>query len=113
MNSKRIGLNALAATALISLAAFAQAQTIKLETYAGPKHAMNAVAWPEWTKQIEKDGAGLKIRMTYPPISPLDLYDRVKEGIGDVSWTNHATGRFILTELGSEPNKGVAERIGC
>ena len=32
--------------------------TIKLETYAGPRHAMNTQGWPQWIKQAEEASGG-------------------------------------------------------
>jgi len=88
-------------------AAPVQAQTaaIKLETYAGPRHAMNSHGWPEWIKQAEAGGL-LKFEMSYPPIDPRALYDRVRNGIADMAWITHGytTGRFVLPEVVELPN---------
>ncbi len=84
----------------------ATAATIKLETYAGPKHAMNTMAWPSWIKQLETASkGGIKVNMSYPPINPRDLYDRVREGIADMAWITHGytTGRFVLTDMAELP----------
>lgn len=91
------------------LAAPVSAQTIKLETYAGPKHAMNTDAWPEFIKQIKAvSGGKLRVRMTYPPINPRDLLDRVRNGIADMAWITHGytTGRFVLTDMAELPGGG-------
>ena len=101
-----------AAAALIASGA-ANAETIKLETYAGPKHSMNTTAWPTWIKWVEKESGGkLKVRMTYPPINPRDLLDRVRKGITDVAWITHGytTGRFVFTDMVELPGlNGNAE----
>lgn len=83
----------------------AQTVTIKLETYAGPRHAMNTHGWPEWIKQAEASGA-LKFEVSYPPIDPRVLYDRVRSGIADMAWITHGytTGRFVLPEIVELPN---------
>lgn len=76
--------------------------TIKLETYAGPRHAMNTEGWPQWIKQAEAAADGkLKFEMSYPPIDPRGLYDRVRNGIADMAWITHGytTGRFVLPEI--------------
>lgn len=81
--------------------------TIKLETYAGPRHAMNTHGWPEWIKLAEAAGGGkIKFDMTYPPIDPRALYDRVRNGIADMAWITHGytTGRFVLPEIVELPN---------
>ena len=75
---------------------------ITLETYAGPLHAMNAHGWPEWIKQAEAaTGGALKFELSYPPIDPRALYDRVRNGIADMAWITHGytTGRFVLPEI--------------
>lgn len=105
----------IAAVALLAAAGTAQAATIKLETYAGPKHAMNSVAWPSWIKQLEAASkGGIKVNMSYPPINPRDLYDRVREGIADMAWITHGytTGRFVLTDMAELPGAdGNAQQI--
>jgi TRAP-type C4-dicarboxylate transport system substrate-binding protein len=87
----------------------ASAETLKLETYAGPKHAMNTTAWPTWIKEVNAiSGGKLQVKMTYPPINPRDLYDRVRNGIADVAWITHGytTGRFVLTDMAELPGSG-------
>ena len=98
-----LGIAAVAAAA----PANAQTATIKLETYAGPRHAMNTHGWPEWIKQAEAAGGGaLKFEVSYPPIDPRVLYDRVRSGIADMAWITHGytTGRFVLPEIVELPN---------
>ena len=54
------------AAAAAALPAQAQTVTIKLETYAGPRHAMNTHGWPEWIKRhgqrITAPGRGIRYR---------------------------------------------------
>jgi TRAP-type C4-dicarboxylate transport system substrate-binding protein len=96
------------ACALAAPSALAQdVVTIKLETYAGPRHAMNTDGWPQWIKQAEAAAGGrLKFDMSYPPIDPRALYDRVRNGIADMAWITHGytTGRFVLPEIVELPN---------
>jgi TRAP-type C4-dicarboxylate transport system substrate-binding protein len=85
----------------------AQTVTIRLETYAGPRHAMNTHGWPEWIKAAEAAAPGMfKFDMSYPPIDPRALYDRVRNGIADMAWITHGytTGRFVLPEIVELPN---------
>ena len=99
--------SAAAALALSCAAAEAETVTIKLETYAGPRHAMNTHGWPEWIKAAEAAAPGMfKFEMSYPPIDPRVLYDRVRSGIGDMAWITHGytTGRFVLPEIVELPN---------
>jgi TRAP-type C4-dicarboxylate transport system substrate-binding protein len=98
-----LGIAAIAAAA----PARAETVTIRLETYAGPAHAMNSHGWPEWIKAVEAAAPGMfKFDMTYPPIDPRVLYDRVRSGIGDMAWITHGytTGRFVLPEIVELPN---------
>ena len=109
-----ISASAALAAALVAAGA-AQAQTIKLETYAGPKHSMNTTAWPTWVRWVEQESGGkLKVRTTYPPINPRDLLDRVRKGIADVAWITHGytTGRFVFTDMVELPGlNGNAEQM--
>ncbi len=95
-------------------AAQAETVTIKLETYAGPRHAMNTHGWPEWIKAAEAAAPGMfKFEMSYPPIDPRALYDRVRNGIADMAWITHGytTGRFVLPEIVELPNVDGDGRI--
>jgi TRAP-type C4-dicarboxylate transport system substrate-binding protein len=101
------GLVVSAALVLTCATAQAETVTIKLETYAGPRHAMNTHGWPEWIKAAEAAAPGMfKFEMSYPPIDPRVLYDRVRSGIGDMAWITHGytTGRFVLPEIVELPN---------
>lgn len=100
---------AAAAAVLVCAGAGVRAETvtIKLETYAGPRHAMNTHGWPEWIKAAEVAAPGMfKFDMSYPPIDPRALYDRVRNGIADMAWITHGytTGRFVLSEIVELPN---------
>ena len=101
---------------LVAFAGAAGAETtIRLETYAGPKHGMNAEGWPQWIAQAEEAGKGsIKITTTYPPINPRDLLDRVRTGIADMAWITHGytTGRFVFTDMVELPGlDGNAEQM--
>lgn len=106
--------SAAAALSLLATTFAAQAQTtLTLETYAGPKHAVNAAGLDIWAKQVEEaSGGDLKINITYPPVDPRDLMDRVRTGIADIAWMTHGytTGRFVYTDMIELPgNGGTAE----
>ena len=98
---------ALAASLLVGTA---WAETVlTLETYAGPKHAVNAAGLDIWAKQVEEaSGGDLKILITYPPVDPRDMMDRVRTGIADVAWMTHGytTGRFTFTDMIELPGNG-------
>ena len=93
----------------------AHSKSIKLETYAGPKHSMNTDAWPTWAKWVSEESKGkLSVKITYPPINPRDLLDRVRKGIADVAWITHGytTGRFVFTDMVELPGMaGNAEQM--
>jgi TRAP-type C4-dicarboxylate transport system substrate-binding protein len=83
--------------------------TLRVESYAGPNHTVNTNAWPEWIRRVEEASGGeIKIQITYPPVDPRLLLDRVTSGIGDITWSssNYTTGRFILAEIADLPNLG-------
>jgi TRAP-type C4-dicarboxylate transport system substrate-binding protein len=102
----------IAATAIAAVLAAGAAQAervLTLETYAGPNHAVNAAGLTVWAKQVEEaSGGDLKINITYPPVDPRDLMDRVRNGIGDIAWMTHGytTGRFVLTDMIELPGNG-------
>lgn len=99
-----------AAVSAALLAAPVTAETVlTLETYAGPKHAVNAAGLEIWAEQVEEaSGGDLRINITYPPVDPRDLMDRVRSGIADIAWMTHGytTGRFVLTDMIELPGNG-------
>ncbi|MDF1775000.1 MAG: TRAP transporter substrate-binding protein [Rhizobiaceae bacterium] len=96
------------AASLLASTAWAE-RVLTLETYAGPKHAVNAAGLDIWAKQVEEASGGeLKINITYPPVDPRDLMDRVRTGIADLAWMTHGytTGRFTFTDMIELPGNG-------
>jgi TRAP-type C4-dicarboxylate transport system substrate-binding protein len=70
---------------------------------------VNAAGLDIWAKQVEEASNGeLRIEITYPPVDPRDLMDRVRSGIGDIAWMTHGytTGRFVLTDMIELPGNG-------
>ncbi|MCL4188684.1 MAG: TRAP transporter substrate-binding protein [Rhodobacteraceae bacterium] len=111
------GLAALAVAAAVAAGPAKAQRVLTLETYAGPNHAVNAAGLTLWAQQVEQaSGGDLKINITYPPVDPRDLMDRVRNGIGDIAWMTHGytTGRFVFTDMielpGSGGNAEVASR---
>ena len=97
-----IGLAAFAVGFAAGPVAAQDAVTIKLETYAGPRHAMNSHGWPAWIKMVEEASGGkIKVDVSNPPIDPRALLDRVRNGIADMAWITHGytTGRFVMPEI--------------
>jgi TRAP-type C4-dicarboxylate transport system substrate-binding protein len=101
------------AAALVSIAVFgasssAQAETtIRLHTWASPKHLINSEILPAWKAAVEKATNGrVKVVISYPPkMPPPRVFDRVAAGITDVGWSLHAytPGRFKLAEIAELP----------
>lgn len=89
--------------------ALAAPTVIRVDTYAGPQHTVNANGLEVWAKQVEKASNGeLKVELSYPPVDPRDLMDRVRSGIADAAWITHGytTGRFVLTKMVELPGNG-------
>jgi len=103
---------AIAAT-LASLVAFGAPSvsraetTIRLHTWASPKHLINSVVLPDWKTAVEKATNGrVKVTISYPPkMPPPRVFDRVAAGIADVGWSLHdyTPGRFNLTQIAELP----------
>lgn len=94
---------------MASGAAWAEPTTIRVDTYAGAQHAVNADALEVWAKQVEEASNGeLQVELSYPPVDPRDLMDRVRSGISDAAWITHGytTGRFVLTNMVELPGNG-------
>jgi TRAP-type C4-dicarboxylate transport system substrate-binding protein len=86
----------------------AQAETtIRLHTWASPKHHINSTILPAWKAAVEKASNGrIKVVISYPPkMPPPRVFDRVAGGITDVGWSLHdyTPGRFKLAEISELP----------
>jgi TRAP-type C4-dicarboxylate transport system substrate-binding protein len=106
------------AGAALLLASAADAQTIlRFETYAGTQHPMNAEAIATWAEMVEEATEGrIQVQVSYPPVDPRDLLDRVRNRITDAAWMTHGytTGRFVLTDMVELPgNGGSAEEASA
>lgn len=106
---QRSMISALALLAVSGGVAFSETVTIRLDTYAGPQHTVNRNGLEVWAKQVEKASKGdLKVRLSYPPVDPRNMLDRVRSGIADAAWASHGytTGRFVLTKMVELPRNG-------
>jgi TRAP-type C4-dicarboxylate transport system substrate-binding protein len=87
--------------------AAAQQVTLRVHSWASPKHLINVDIIPEWCRQVEEaTGKRVKCEVTYPPnAAPQSMFDRAKDGIADVVWGLHSytPGRFLLSELAELP----------
>lgn len=86
----------------------AQAETtIRVHTWASPKHHINSVILPAWKAAVEKATNGrVTVTISYPPkMPPPRVFDRVAAGIADVGWSLHdyTPGRFKLAEIAELP----------
>ena len=109
MKTFTIGLTATAVAALLSAGTAEAQRVLTLETYAGPAHTVNANGLEVWAQQVEEaTGGEIRIDITYPPVDPRDLMDRVRTGIADIAWMTHGytTGRFVLTDMIELPGNG-------
>lgn len=109
MTFRNSGLVGAAVAAALCAAPVAAQTVLTLETYAGPQHAVNAAGLEIWADQVEEaSGGDLVINITYPPVDPRDLMDRVRNGIADIAWMTHGytTGRFVFTDMIELPGNG-------
>lgn len=111
---KRMHLLAALAGATLALGvaggAKAEETTLNVAAWAGPNHAINAVGFAEWGRLLEeKSGGTLKINLTFPPVHPKVMFDRVREGISDVAWgfNGYTPGRFASYRLAELPGLGA------
>ena len=111
---KQLGALVLASTAVLSLSTLAKAQEVlTISSWIPPQHAVNAVIFPEWIKQIEAATDGRvtgKIEFGLAP--PPGQIDLIEDGSADVSWIFHGynPGRFVTTKLIELPGyEGDAE----
>ncbi|MGE0313944.1 MAG: TRAP transporter substrate-binding protein [Lautropia sp.] len=96
-----VGAAALAATG----AALAQEVTLKFHTFMAPQSAVWKDMHEGWMDKVEKDSGGRIKFERYPAMqlggTPANLYDQVKDGLADVTWTlpGTTTGRFPRVEV--------------
>lgn len=81
--------------------------TLRIDSFASPRHIMNAAIFPTWGKQVEEATEGrVKVTLTYPPnVNPATFYDRLADGVTDVAWSFHGynPGRFVATQVAELP----------
>jgi TRAP-type C4-dicarboxylate transport system substrate-binding protein len=100
-----VGAAAAVALAVSAGAASAQEVVLKFSTFMAPQSAVWLDMHEGWMKKVEKDSNG-RIRFErYPAMqlggTPGQLYDQVKDGVADVTWTlpGTTTGRFPRVEV--------------
>ncbi|MGI9509961.1 MAG: TRAP transporter substrate-binding protein [Geminicoccaceae bacterium] len=110
----KLGALVLASAAALSFSTLAKAQeTLTISSWIPPQHAVNAIIFPEWIKQVEAATDGRvtgKIEFGLAP--PPGQIDLIEDGSADVSWIFHGynPGRFVTTKLIELPGyEGDAE----
>jgi TRAP-type transport system periplasmic protein len=94
---------ALGAPALSGLAQ--QAVTLKFHTFMSPQSQVWLGMHKPWMDKVEKESAGRIKFEAYPAMqlggTPVQLYDQVKDGVVDVTWTlpGNTAGRFPRIEV--------------
>lgn len=100
----------LAGTALtLAAAGGAQAQQIRISSWAPPSHPLNAMMFPTWGNCV-KDATGGKItwKIEYNLAPPPAQFNVIRKGIADVSWIFHGynAGRYLATKVVEFPGAG-------
>jgi len=101
----------LAATALTGGTPLAQT-TLRIHSWASPKHLINVDIIPVWCQRVEQSTQGrVKCEVSYPPnAAPPGMFDRARTGVADVTWglPSYSPGRFLLTEVAELPGVGAS-----
>ncbi|SEG65701.1 TRAP transporter substrate-binding protein [Marinobacterium lutimaris] len=95
---------ALALALNLSIAAMAQAETLRLSHWVPATHPVQVTGIEPWAKSIEEASGGDLSIQIFPAQqigSAPDHYDMVRDGIVDISWTNpgYNAGRFPIYSL--------------
>jgi TRAP-type transport system periplasmic protein len=98
--------SAAAALGSTALSGFAQqAVTLKFHTFMAPQSNVWLNMHKAWMDKVEKDSGGRIKFEAYPAMqlggTPVQLYDQVKDGVVDVTWTlpGNTAGRFPRVEV--------------
>lgn len=78
------------------------AEVLKISSWLGPTHAVNAVVFPNWIKAIEKATDGrVTGKIEYNLAPPPGQIDLIQDGTADAAWIFHGynPGRFVTTKL--------------
>lgn len=100
----------LAGSALTFVAAGgAQAQEIRISSWAPPSHPLNADMWPNWGNCMNKASGGkITWKIEYNLAPPPAQFNVVRKGIADASWIFHGynAGRYLATKIAEFPGAG-------
>ena len=86
-----------------------QVVSLSVSSWAGPNHSISAVGLKNWSQALEQKTNGtLRLEISFPPVNPAVMYDRVREGISDVAWgfNGYTPGRFVAYQIVEMPGIG-------
>jgi TRAP-type C4-dicarboxylate transport system substrate-binding protein len=109
---RKLGFIALTGAILATTAGVAEAaSTIRVSSWAPPKHGMNSIVWPSWGKCIaDVTGGSVKVKVEYGLAPPPQQPDVVRDGVADATWMFHGynPGRYVLTKVVELPGLGTS-----
>jgi TRAP-type transport system periplasmic protein len=86
-----------------------QVVSLSVASWAGPNHSISAVGLKNWSQALEQKTNGtLRLEISFPPVNPAVMYDRVREGISDLAWgfNGYTPGRFVAYQIVEMPAIG-------
>lgn len=100
----------LASSALsLLVAGGAQAQQLKISSWAPPSHPINAQMWTNWGNCLVKESGGkISFKIEYGLAPPPRQFDVARKGIADAAWIFHGynAGRYLGTKVAEFPGAG-------
>lgn len=107
---KRFTKLCLAGTALsLAAAGGAQADELKISSWAPPSHPINSQMFPNWGDCVNKESDGaLTYKIEYNLAPPPAQFNVARKGIADVAWIFHGynAGRYVATKVAEFPGAG-------
>ena len=92
---------------LLSLSALADGhKVLTTASWAAPFHTMNEVFFPYMDSELKKCTNGtLSLKIEYNLVPPPALYDAVRDGVADLTWTvyGYTPGKFVTTMIAELP----------
>ena len=109
---RKLGLIALTGAIMATTVGIAEAATtIRVSSWAPPKHGINSVVWPNWGKCISGATSGsVNVKIEYGLAPPPQQPDVVRDGVADATWMFHGynPGRYVLTKVVELPGLGTS-----
>ena len=92
---------------LLSLSALADGhKVLTTASWAAPFHTMNETFFPYMDSELKKCTNGtLSLKIEYNLVPPPALYDAVRDGVADLTWTvyGYTPGKFVTTMIAELP----------